>query len=134
MNWTELGVAIGQGLVPIVAMLLVAVIGALVSVGVAYIKKWTGVQIGKAQREEFADLAEGAVYFVEEQARKALRAKDPTPDSDTKMEMAVQYVIAHAKAQGLPEMARDRLVELIEANLMMDRPYEERVMSKGVTE
>jgi len=133
MDWTELGRVAAENLMPIALIILVGAVGGMVKVGLAYLEKWTGAKISQVQREMIVDLAEDAVYFAEEQARKAFRAGDPTPDSDTKMETAFKCATDHARDLGLPEMARDRLVELIESQLMKDRPYEEFVMAKKVT-
>jgi|GEM_PF-2580684 len=133
MDWTELGRVAAENLTPVALIILVGVVGAATKVGLAYLEKWTGAKVSQVQREMLVNLAEDAVYFAEEQARKALRAGDPTPDSDTKMETAFKCATDHAKDLGLPEMARDRLVELIESQLMKDRPYEEFVMAKKAT-
>ena len=134
MDWTELGRVAAENLTPVVLIILVGVIGAGVKVGLAHLEKWTGVQVSKAQKEMFHELSMDALYFAEEQALKALRAGDKTPDSDTKMEVAFKYAAAHAKALGLPEMARDRFVELIESNLMYSRGPDEMASSKKIPE
>ena len=116
MDWTEFGTAVGTQAAPIIATLLLAVISALATVAVKRIKEWTGVQVTAEQRAMFDALTTDGIHFAEEQALKALKANDPTPDSDTKMELAVKHVVDRAKAMGLPEMADEQLRQLIEAN------------------
>lgn len=130
MDWTEFGRVAAENLTPIALIILVGVVGAATKVGLAYLEKWTGAKISEVQRGMIDDLTLDGIRFVEEVALRKLRAGDPTPDSDTKLELAFKYVVAHMKAQGLPEMARDRLVELIEANLMSLRAPEDFDMSK----
>ena len=57
MDWTELGRAVAEQLVPIVALILVSIVGALIKVGLAYFKRWTGAQIAEMHRA--ADTREG---------------------------------------------------------------------------
>jgi hypothetical protein len=129
MDWGEFARVLGEQLAPILATIIVGIIGALAAVGAAYLKKWTGVQVSEAQQRMFAHLAQDAADFAEEQARKALKAGDKTPDSDTKMETAVKFVFGQAEAMGLPGVARDRLVEMIESYLGFTRPPDEMVSS-----
>jgi len=130
MDWTEFATALGTQIVPILATLLVAIITALVSVGLSHLKAWTGVKITDVQRDMVTQMASEGVTYAEEQALKALKKCDKTPDSDTKMELAVNYVVGQMKASGLPAMAENELVKLIESNLMFQRPTEDMASSK----
>ena len=134
MDWTEFATALGTQIVPILATLLVAIITALVSVGLSHLKAWTGVKITDVQRDMVTQMASEGVTYAEEQALKALKKCDKTPDSDTKMELAVNYVVGQMKASGLPAMAENELVKLIESNLMFQRPTEDMASSKQLTD
>lgn len=124
--WQEFARQCAEELLPVAVTILVGVLSTLGTVAVYYIKKWWGIRIAASQQDEIRLLAIEAINYVEEQARKALIAKDATPDSDTKAEMAVKYIVNQAKSQGLPELARDRLVELIESTLMGTRSEGDR--------
>jgi len=134
MDWTEFGTAVGTQLAPIISMLLVAVVTALISVGIAHLKKWTGINVTDKQRDMLTTMAAESVTYAEEQALKALKKADPTPDSDTKMELAVEYVVDQMRAAGIPEMAKGELVKVIESNLMFQRTPEEKAASKRLPE
>jgi len=122
----EIARQLAEELLPVVVTILVSVLSVLGTVAVYYLKKWAGITVSDRQRSMFALLALDAVGYTEEQARKALKAKDKTPDSDTKRELAVKYMVNHAREMGLPEMARDRIVEIVESALMDTRSDDDR--------
>jgi len=126
MDWTEFGLAIANGLLPIVASLLVAVLTALAGVAIRWLHMKTGIEVNDEQRWALESFIAEGVGYAEEQGRKAIKAGDPTPEADTKLEIAVGYVIDRIAESGLPTMGEDAIVRLIEARLGGNRkPGEE---------
>jgi hypothetical protein len=126
MDWTEFGLAIANGLLPIAASLLVAVLSVFVGAAIQWLHTKTGIEVSDDQRWALESFISEGVGYAEEQGRKAIKAGDPTPEADTKLEIAVGYVIDRIAESGLPTMGEDAIVKLIEAKLGGNRkPGEE---------
>jgi len=63
----------------------------------------------------------GGVHYAEEQARKALNdGKEKTPAA-LKLDMALDYAQAQLQQSGYDQVARDKLIQLIESKLYKER-------------
>lgn len=117
MDYTEIGRVFAEQFLPVVAVILAGVLSALAGVVLVKLRAWAGVKISQAQEDALTDAVLDAIDFAEEQAHKALKAADPTPDSESKLEQAVSHLRLEIERRGLPEMARDELVRAIEARI-----------------
>lgn len=122
MDWTETLRLLAEQLLPVVGVILAGVLSALGGLLVFYLQKWAGVKITQAQVDMLDDIIVDGIEYAEEQARKALKAKDPSPGSDSKLETAIAFIVTEARRKGLPEMARDTLVKVIESRIEDVRP------------
>lgn len=60
------------------------------------------------------------VAWAEEQGRKALKTGAPIK-SDTKLELALEFVLRELQDRGYPELAREKLARYLEAKLSAER-------------
>ena len=122
MDWNDIGRACLEQLLPIIGTILAGVVSALLAVAIAYMRKKWQLDINDRQRWALEGAASSAIAYAEEQARKALKAKDPTPASNSKLETAIAAFRAEVERQGLPEMGEDAIVRLIESSMEDSRP------------
>jgi cytochrome c biogenesis factor len=77
------------------------------------------------KQEATARLVDGfivsGVAFAEEQARKALKVNNTQTSGARKLQMALERVESQVATSGLPGIARDELVSLVESKLQMER-------------
>jgi hypothetical protein len=116
-------------LLQLVTPIAIAVITALAGIAV---RKW-GRKLDADKQEAIIRLTDGIITsglsFAEEQGRKALRVDKVKTESADKLQSAVDYVKQQLDASGLPQVAEDELVKLIEAKL-----HQERARPDGVIE
>jgi hypothetical protein len=60
------------------------------------------------------------VAWAEEQGRKALKNGSPIK-GDTKLELALEFVLRELQDRGYPELAREKLTRYLEAKLAAER-------------
>jgi len=97
----------------------VALVGALATWLLNKIQKKVGIDVGQKTADAWSELARKAAMRGGEYARKKMKdvtdgKKLPGPEV---MEVAANWAIEMAKQQKLPDMAREKLEGLIEANL-----------------
>jgi hypothetical protein len=100
----------------------VAVLSVFVGAAIQWLRTKTGIAVNDELRMTLESFISEGVGYAEEQGRKAVKAGDPTPESDTKLEIAVGYVIDRIAESGLPTMGEDAIVRLIESWLGQTRP------------
>ena len=123
MDWTHLGQVCLDALLPVLATVLTGVLTALAGLAIAYLRKKWGLQITAAQEDAIDAAILDGIEYAEEQARKRLKSGSGiTTASDAKLDLAVTHAIMEMRRMGLPEMARDRIVALIEARIEQVRP------------
>jgi len=118
MEWFKV---IADTLLPLVATLLIATLTPLAV--------WLGRKLAarleldnKAQYDGLIDsVVERAVHWSEEQAHKALKADKVTQDGPTKLLAALRFARARLEELGWLDVGRDKLAELIEARLGIER-------------
>ncbi len=83
-----------------------------------YAKKKWNLNVSDQQFNSITGLVLQGINYAEEKANTwAKEDEDDRPDSAHKLDLALEFVNAQARELGLDLMARDRLVELIEAQL-----------------
>jgi hypothetical protein len=83
-------------------------------------KKWD-VEKQDAMVNLTNNLIASGVAFAEEQGRKALRSGKPRTKGADKLGMATDYIQRQLDSSGLPGIAEEELVKLIEARLQQER-------------
>lgn len=101
-------------------------IAALTTLAAIAVRKW-GHKLDTDKQEALVRLTDGmitsGVAFAEEQGRKALRADNTKTDGAAKLETATDFVAQQLSTSGLPRIAEDELVKLIEARLARERAH-----------
>ena len=114
-------------LLQLVMPLAIAVLTTLTGVA---IRKW-GKKLDVDNQEAIIRVTDGIITsglsFAEEQGRKALRAGSVRTTGADKLQSAVNYAKHQIEASGLPRIAENELIDLIEAKL-----HQERVRPNGV--
>lgn len=110
-------------LLPTVVYVVGGLLLTLASIGIYYLKKYTGITVTSQQFGMMQDIAGAAWKTVEERARAGLlKLPDGTPPPGAKkLEAAMDVAEGLAQEMGLPKMARERLGQLIEAKLLEGR-------------
>ena len=110
-----------DALVQLTAPVVTAILGVLGAWVVRKLTKKWDVE----KQEKVLHLTDGlitsGVAFAEEQARKALRVGDGRTPGAEKMQAAVDYVQGQLDSSGLPGVATEELVKLIESKLQQER-------------
>lgn len=83
-------------------------------------RKWDDEKQGAAVQLT-QSMIQAGVAFAEEQARKALRTHQVPTKGAQKMQNALDFVRQQLDASGLPNVAEEELVRLIEARLQQER-------------
>jgi len=97
--------------------------GALLILG-RYAHRWLArkLDVEELIAEEHRDalvrsIIEGGISLAEQRAMVRLRERGELPDGAKKLEWALEWAIAEMKRRGVPELARDYLIDLIESRL-----------------
>ncbi len=109
-------------LMPTIVYIVSGLLLTLATIGLYYLRKYTGIDITAKQFSMWQDMAGIAWKTVEERLRAGL-LKVPLDKSKAavKMEAALDIAEEIARQLQLPQMARTRLQKLIEAKLMEGR-------------
>lgn len=87
-----------------------------------YAKRKWNINITDKQFEVVNGLVDRGIDYAEEQANKwAKEGFEDRPTGATKLDAALEFVMNQVQEMGLDVVARDRLVELIEAQLPKKR-------------
>lgn len=121
---------IGDFLVPTFALILAGVIAALLRSLFKYLKEKHGFDMGQAAEQGLLDAVDRGINYAEEKAVKALKLGDDAPEGAKKLQAALDYVESEVQRLGYDKLARDKLVELIEAKLNAKRAKGEAVTPK----
>lgn len=108
---------LAEHIIPVVGVILAGVLGV---VGTALVRKLAalvGVKITHEQLRTVEALAVRGVAYAEEWALKKVKNEGKRPAGPDKLEAALEFVTPMARRAGLPELARDELVKLIESAL-----------------
>lgn len=102
---------------------------ALILSGVALIlakrfAKWLAVKLDVEDahalsliEEQVTKVVDGGISYAEQLANGWTRERGALPTQAQKLQWAVDWIVREAKRRGLPELARDALVDLIESRL-----------------
>lgn len=108
-------------LLQLVTPIAIAVMTTLAGIAV---RKW-GKKLDTDKQEALIRLTDSlitsGISFAEEQGRKALRTDNVKTESAQKLSMATDFIAQQLSASGLPGIAEDELVKLIEARLAQER-------------
>lgn len=108
-------------LLQLVTPIAIAVLTTLAGIAV---RKW-GKKLDTDKQEALVRLTDSlitsGISFAEEQGRKALRTNSVKTESAQKLSMATDFIAQQLSASGLPGIAEDELVKLIEARLAQER-------------
>lgn len=114
-------------LLQLVMPLAIAVLTTLAGIA---IRKW-GRKLDADNQEAIIRVTDGIITsglsYAEEQGRKALRAGNVRTTGADKLHSAIDYVKHQIDASGLPQVAENELIDLIESKL-----HQERVRPSGV--
>lgn len=116
-------------LLPIVVVFLTGLVPVVLLVIRAYAKRWLDADISEKQSWQIETLVRDAISFAEEQASKAIKEGVPAPSRRSKLDSASDYLIKHARAAGLPEIATELIAEKIESSLGAGRDVEGKGLS-----
>jgi len=86
----------------------------------AWMKAKTGIEVNAM----LSSFAMQGIAFAEEKAHQAVKANGEKLRGPEKLELALQFAIDLAEANGLPKKAQEKLSDYIEARLGLDRPSE----------
>jgi len=111
-------------LLPIAVVFITGLVPVVLLVIRVYVKRWLDVELSAKQMGMIESLTYDAVNYAEEQASKAIKEGVPAPSKRTKLDTASDFLIDHAREQGLPEMATHLVKERIEAALGNTRQIE----------
>lgn len=92
-------------------------IAILVPVALHLLNRWLKQRELEFLSEVVEKAVTGGVAFAEEQAHKALKADGKKTPSAEKLDIALNFVEGRLKDAGYDKLARDKLIELIEAKL-----------------
>jgi len=110
-------------LLQLVAPIAIAVLTTLAGIAV---RKW-GHKLDHEKQEALVRLTDSVITsgisFAEEQGRKALRFDKVKTEGAEKLSTATDFVAQQLSASGLPGIAEDELVKLIESRLAMERAH-----------
>jgi len=105
----------------LVTPIAIAVLTTLAGIAV---RKW-GKKLDTDKQEALVRLTDSlitsGISFAEEQGRKALRSGKPQTEGAQKLGMATDFIAQQLSASGLPGIAEDELVKLIESRLARER-------------
>jgi len=107
---------VDKALIPLLVTLVLPVLLILLKRGVDLFEKKTKVTISQDNRAQLDELVVKAIYYVEEQARKAVKDGQEPTDGPTKLELAIDFIKSAAAVAGVDLTGAD-LVKLIEAKL-----------------
>lgn len=110
-------------IMPTVVYIVSGLLLALAAVGIYYLRKYTGIDVSQKQLAAYSDVAGLAWKTVEERLRAGvLKLPDGTPPAGAqKLELALDVAQRIGQELQLPQMARNRLAEIIEAKLLEGR-------------
>lgn len=101
-------------------------IAALTTLAAIAVRKW-GHKLDTDKQEALVRLTDSmitsGVAFAEEQGRKAFRTDSTKTDGAAKLATATDFVAKQLSTSGLPGIAEDELVKLIEARLARERAH-----------
>ena len=108
-------------LLQLVAPVAIAVLTTLGSIAV---RKW-GKKMDADKQEALIRLTDNlitsGISFAEEQGRKALRIGNTRTEGAHKLSMATEFVSRQLHSSGLPKIAEEELIRLIESKLAQER-------------
>jgi hypothetical protein len=109
-----------ENLLPIVSAIVLPVLLILVRKFIQWLEIKLDFEISEAAELKILSLIEEGIRYAEEQAKKALKDGEKL-SAESKLGLAIEYVVERCKDLGLPELARDKLVKLIEAKIVITR-------------
>jgi hypothetical protein len=112
---------IAEGLVPIVAVVVLGALLALIPIALRWFSKVTGIKVSNETRIALEGIARGAVGFAEQRAHTWAKNRGATLEPNEKLQTAVDFATREIQRQGLDVVVRDRLVDYIEAELGAER-------------
>lgn len=121
---------VADAIIPTFALVLAGVVAALMKIGLNKLKEKYDFDIGQAAEQGLLQAVDRGISYAEEKAVKALKLGEGAPDGAGKLQSALEYVESEVQRLGYDEMARDKLVELIEAELNKKRARGEVEPSK----
>mgnify|MGYP001025393841 CR=1 FL=1 len=121
-------------LLQLVTPIAIAVLTTLAGVAV---RKW-GKKLDTDKQEALVRLTDSlitsGISFAEEQGRKALRTDKVKTESAQKLSMATDFIAQQLSTSGLPGIAEDELVKLIESRLAQERTKPDGVIPDDAQE
>jgi hypothetical protein len=109
-----------ENLLPIVTAVLLPVLLVLVRKFLLWLEVKLDFDMNEAIELKILSLIEEGILYAEEQALKALKDGKKL-GSDDKLRLAIEYVVERCRDLGLPELARDKLVKLVESKVGVTR-------------
>lgn len=106
---------------PLVVAIATPILVLLARRFVAYLEKKWNFEATQEQLATLDRIVTDAIGFAEEQALKKLKLGEDSPDGAKKLDMALDYIADRARDSGLDELAKEKLVRLIEAKLFARR-------------
>lgn len=113
--------AVGDPLIDTLALVVQGVLLALIGVGLAWLKKKWGIDAGQQVEAAIQDVVERSIGYAAEKAHKAAKLGEDAPNGAKKLRDALEFAEAEVQRLGYDVMARDKLVELIESRLGVER-------------
>ena len=107
---------LAQHLIPLVALLLSGVASVLGAWLGRLLARKLHVQLSQEQHALMIELVDGAIMRAEQWALNATK-QGALPSGAEKLDVALKFLEGLARQYKLPEMARDRLVDLVESAL-----------------
>lgn len=104
-----------NGIIPFVSQVLIGLAPVAVAIVGALVYKKFGFQLSADKAAQLDGLLEKGILFAESKAAALAKSQLPAPKGDEKLTQAVDYVLAELKRHGLDQMAKDKVVDLVQA-------------------
>jgi hypothetical protein len=103
--------------IPFTAALLLALIPFFVHRLISYFEKKLGMEMSAENKAALDSLVEKGVLLAEQKGVAAMKRGEVKPGAQEKADTAVNFVIDMIKVNKLDELAKDKIMALIEAKL-----------------
>lgn len=119
MDWDAISRTLVEHLAPPVLTILAGVLGVLGTVALRRLQQWLGVQRTESLQRTWDALVDDGIAYARQRAKRYAngRTGGGKAPSSQKLVWALEWVTARAREHELPELARERLEQLIEARL-----------------
>ena len=111
--WKE----IAEQLLPVVATILMGLGTLLVTVLTKVAHRKFGVEIEEKHQAMLTEWVSKGVGYAEQWALQQVKTTGEIPSGREKLDKALSFVTNHARSVGLDQIARDKVVDLVEAQL-----------------